>query len=395
MPKVKKAVEMANKDKIYRALQRHLNKQPVGFPAAKSGADIRLLRNLFTPDEAGLAMKLNHKPRPLKDIHEDLAGAGISLETLTRTLEGMAAKSSIGHVEKEGISHFFLLPLVVGMYEGQLYGLSPEFQRDFDEYTNSKAFGLEFLSTELPQLRTIPVQKSVTVQHHVATYDELANLIHESNGPFVINPCICRTVAELKGNPCQKTSRLETCMALGNVAKSLIRAGKGREVSREEAIEISRQNQEDGLILQPSNAQKPEFICACCGCCCGMLRLHKALPRPVDFWAANYHASVDAEACTGCETCVERCQVGAVTVDEKVGVATVDLGRCIGCGNCVTSCPSGAMSLVKKEREVVPPETWEDLYDVIMAHKKGVAGKVRLAAKLVIQSAGTRKSAKP
>lgn len=385
---------MAEEHKIYRALQRHLDKQPVGFPAARSGSDIRLLKRLFTPEEAGLAMKLNHKPRALQDIHEALAGTGISLEELTRTLEGMAAKSSIGHVEKDGISHFFLIPLVVGMYEGQLYALDREFLEDFDEYTNSRAFGLEFLSTERPQLRTIPVQKSIAVQHHVATYDQVANLIHESNGPFVVNPCICRTVADLKGNPCQKTSRLETCMALGNVAKSLIRAGKGREVSREEALEICRQNQEDGLILQPSNAQKPEFICACCGCCCGMLRLHKALPRPVDFWATNYHASVDAKTCIGCETCVERCQVGAVTVDEKLGVASVDLGRCIGCGNCVTSCPSGAMSLVKKERDVVPPETWEELYDVIMAHKKGAAGKARLAAKLVLQSVAARGASK-
>jgi len=381
---------MAHEDKLYRSLQRHLDGQPVGFPATRSGSDLRLLKRLFTPDEARMVLHLSYKPKSVREIHEDLRETGISLEGLKEALEEMAGKSSLGRVEREGVPHFFLIPLVVGMYEGQLYALSREFLKDFDDYTSSKAFGLEFLSTELPQLRTIPVQKSITVQHHVATYDELSALIDESNGPFVINPCICRKAADLKGSPCQKTSRVETCMALGDVAKSFIRAGKGREVTREEALEISRQNEEEGLIFQPSNSRKPEFICACCGCCCGMLRLQKALPKPADFWASNFHASVEAEACTGCEACVERCQVGAVTLEQKLGVAKVDLSRCIGCGHCVTSCPSGAMGLARKKAEIVPPETWEQLQEVIMVHKKGAGGKVRLAAKLVLQSVAAR-----
>jgi ferredoxin len=172
-------------------------------------------------------------------------------------------------------------------------------------------------------------------------------------------------------------------MALVELASHLIRAGRGRPVTKEEALDISRQNEEEGLILQPSNAQKPEFICACCGCCCGMLRLQKMLPRPVDFWASNYHASVDAAACTGCETCVERCQVDAVSIDKKRGVSVVNLARCIGCGNCIASCPSSAVSLVKKEKECAPPQTREELYELVMAHKKGVVGKIRVAARLM------------
>jgi electron transport complex protein RnfB len=376
-------VRMSHEDRIYRELQKHLNRQPVGFPATRSGSDLRLLKWLFTPAEAQWAMKLNYKLRSLKDLYENVREMGISFGDLSDALEGMARKASIGRVERNGIPCFFNIPLVVGMYEGKVYELTREFLKDFDEYTASKAFGLEFLSPELPQMRTIPVQKSISVQHPVATYDQLISLIHESNGPFVVNECICRKAADLKGNPCRKTSRLETCMALGDMASHLIRAGKGRRVTQEEALGISRQNEEEGLILQPSNAQKPEFICACCGCCCGMLRVQKMLPRPVDFWASNYHASVDAAACTGCETCVERCQVDAVTMDKKRGISAVNLAHCIGCGNCISSCPSGAMSLVKKEKESTPPETREELFEVMMAHKKGVLGKIRLAARLV------------
>ena len=376
---------MAAQEQVYRDLQKHLNNQPIGFPSTKSGSDLRLLERFFNPNEALLAMKLSYKPRPLKEIYDDAKKTGISFDDLKNMLNGMANKGVIGETERDGAHCFFNVPLIVGMYEGQLYVLTRELLKDFDEYTGTRAFGLEFLSSELPQMRTIPVERSITVEHHVATYDHVTSLIYESDGPFVINECICRKASGLKGSPCQKTSRLETCMALGEAAKHCVKAGKGREVSREEAFSITRQNEADGLVLQPSNSQRAEFICACCGCCCGMLRVQKMLPRPVEFWASNYYATVDAEACTGCGTCVDKCQVKAAGLNEKLGVSTIDHSRCIGCGNCVSDCPSGAMRLIKKQKEVVPPETRDDLYEVIMAHKKGALGKIRLATRLMLK----------
>jgi electron transport complex protein RnfB len=139
------------------------------------------------------------------------------------------------------------------------------------------------------------------------------------------------------------------------------------------------------LVLQPSNDQKVEFICACCGCCCGMLGMQKTLPKPVDFWATNYYAAVDPENCTGCRTCVERCQVNAVRIDEKAGVAKINLDRCIGCGNCVATCPSGALSLVKKKKETIPPQDMESLYKTIAESKPGALGKIKLMGRIALK----------
>ncbi len=74
-----------------------------------------------------------------------------------------------------------------------------------------------------------------------------------------------------------------------------------------------------------------------------------------------------------------------MSIDDGLGVSSVNLGRCIGCGNCVVSCPSEAMSLLKKEKETVPPASSEALYDIIMANKKGKLSKIRLAAKLILK----------
>ena len=376
---------MAREEEVYRDLQKHLNKQPVGYPATKSGVEIRLLKRFFSPEEARLAMKLSYKPCSMEDIYEVVKESGMSFSDMENMLDGMLKNGSIGHFQREGIRYFYNIPLVVGMYEGQLNRLTPEFLADIDEYTSDKAFGLEFLSTELPQMRTIPVGESIQPEHHVTTYDHVTDLITGTDGPIVINECICRQAAGMKGKPCQKTTRLETCMALGDTASNCLRMGVGREISKEEALDIARRNESDGLVFQPSNTQKVEFICACCGCCCGILLFHKMLPKPVDFWATNYYASVDPEACTGCGTCAERCQVNAVSIDEHLGVSTVNLDRCLGCGNCVSSCPSEAISLLRKEKEVTPPESLEDLYDTIMANKKGTFGKIKLATRLILK----------
>jgi ferredoxin len=159
-------------------------------------------------------------------------------------------------------------------------------------------------------------------------------------------------------------------MVLGDVAKSLAQSGKlGRSISNQEALEIIQKNQEDGLVLQPSNTQEPEAICSCCGCCCGLLKIHKMIPDPVSHWATNFFAEVNAELCAGCGECEERCQVDAIRLDDEKMTANVDLTRCLGCGLCVAACPENAIELRNKISETVPPPTSEDMMEVIMTHR--------------------------
>ena len=168
------------------------------------------------------------------------------------------------------------------------------------------------------------------------------------------------------------------------MAEMLQASNVGRNISREEALSIIKQNQTDGLVLQPSNTREAEFVCSCCGCCCGMLRIHKSLPKPLDFWSSNFQVSVDTELCIGCGRCKESCQVDAVAVSEQKQCAVVNLDRCLGCGVCIADCPTEAISLLKKSTEVIPPQTREELYDIIMAKKKGKYRKALLIGKLLM-----------
>jgi NAD-dependent dihydropyrimidine dehydrogenase PreA subunit len=193
----------------------------------------------------------------------------------------------------------------------------------------------------------------------------------------------------MEGQSCKITDRKETCLAIGSMARMALQVGAGRKIARDEAMSIIEKNQKQGLVLQPSNTEKAEFICSCCGCCCGMLNVHKVLPKPLDFWATNFYASVDRDTCEGCGACEKRCQVGAVRVTAKKQPAMVDLERCIGCGVCVPNCPTKSITLLKKPAEVRPPQTREDLHEIIMAGKKGRLGKLMLAAKLIFDAVRT------
>jgi len=376
-------------DQVYIHLQRHLNSQAVGFPATKSGAEINILKHIFTPAEAEIALAINYKYEALDIIYSRAKHLVESPEALEKCLDDIQKKGGIEFKIRNGGKHYCTAPLVVGMYEFQIDRLTPAFIEDFNTYTSDLKFGLEFLSTELPQMRTIPVAESIHPQHNVSTFDEVTTLLRQAREPFVILECICRKKKSMAGETCQVTDRKETCLAIDDVAQMLLASGVGREISREEALSIIEQNQEDGLVLQPSNSQNAEFICSCCGCCCGILSIHKKLPRPLEFWSSNFQAVVDADACIGCGSCEESCQVGGVNVPEEEARAVVNLDRCLGCGVCISNCPTEAISLLKKTMEVTPPQSREELFDIIMEKKKGKIGKALLTGKLLIDAVRT------
>ncbi|MBP1624872.1 MAG: 4Fe-4S ferredoxin iron-sulfur binding domain protein, partial [Acidobacteria bacterium] len=331
-------------------------------------------KQLFTPEQAEIAKLLTYRLQSLQQIQERARTIGKSAEETERVLDSIAARGVIGSRKRNGVKHYRTIPFLVGMLEGAAITTPPEKKPPLmaaaDQFFQDGLFLKDFINTKIPQMRTIPVQKSITPQNHVGSYDEIRKIIEQNSGPIVIFECVCRAGAERQGQPCKRTSRKETCMALGEMARSMAESKKlGRLISREEALDILQKNQDDGLVLQPSNSQAPDAICSCCGCCCGLLRIQKMMPNPVSRWATNFFAVVDNGLCTGCGACEERCQVGAMKMDPDRNVATVDLTRCLGCGLCVPACPEIAIALRNKATETVPPPNSEEMMEVIMMNK--------------------------
>jgi len=355
---------MHNETEVYRRLQQHLDKMPVGYPATVSGVELRLLKQLFTPEQAHIALALDYKFKTVEQIHERLLELGLSIPELQAKLEEMADQGNTFAKKKDGVNVYANLPLALGMYELQVNRLTPEFLKDSAEYLQGE-FGEAYFKTKVPQSRVIPIRKSITAQHRIGTYDELRDLIEKAEGRIRIGECICRKVTQKAGHTCSVTTRQETCMGFRDLGDLMGRMGWGRPINKEEALEIAAKNEEDGLVLQPANQQEIQFICSCCGDCCGILKALRTLPRPAVFVVSNYYAQVKTDLCDGCGKCVDRCQMQAVAIQDEV--AGVNRDRCIGCGLCVSTCPSESMYLVKKEQELVPPKDMDAMFETIMA----------------------------
>jgi electron transport complex protein RnfB len=373
---------MNTEDKVYLDLQKHLDRLPISYPATESGVEIRILKHLFTPEEANIALYLSMIPEPIERIHRRIRKSGISLSELKTKLDQMADKGTIEITDKDGERLYSNAMLAVGMYEYQVERLTKDFARDFLQYLD-EGFAEEVAKTKVNQLRTVPIEKSISQEYHIGSYDDIRQIIAGVKGQIVVVNCICRQTKDMVGEKCSKTDIRESCFVFKEAAQRYLDWGIGRAITKEEALNILAKAQEAGLVLQPQNTQQPLFVCCCCGDCCGILTSVKKFPRPADFYATNYYAEVDPELCNSCEMCIERCQLDARVMVN--GIATIDPDLCIGCGNCVVICPENATRLKKKVEESIPPKDTEALYMKIMSNKVGKLNMIKMAAKIIFR----------
>jgi len=179
--------------------------------------------------------------------------------------------------------------------------------------------------------------------------------------------CVCKQGEAVLGKSCRQTDDLEVCLLIGTSSHAA--RNRARRISREDCLKILDMAEEKGMVLQPGNSRKPNCICICCGCCCGVLTTAKKDEHPARYFASNYRALIDMNLCKACGVCLERCQMEAIVAES--GGYRVDSGRCIGCGLCATKCKPGAAKLLKKEKLTVPPLNTELLYLGILAQKAG------------------------
>jgi electron transport complex protein RnfB len=348
---------------VYEELARHLDHLPAGYPKTESGVEMRILKRLFSPEEAEIATALTMMPEPVGGIAQRIA---MDEDDLGDALMEMAKKGLIFRIAKGDHLLYSAAQFVVGIWEYHLNDLDEELIRDVNEYMPT-LLEKSWLGTKTKQLRVVPVAKSVSAEMTVMPF-EAAEAIIGRQSKIVVADCICRKEQTMIGKGCD--APMEVCFSFGGAAYYYEQNGLGRAIDKAEALDILKAGIDAGLVLQPGNQQKPANICMCCGCCCGILKNLKSLDKPALAVHTNYYAQVDEDACTACEACIERCQMDAITVDE---MARVDTDRCIGCGLCVTDCPTEAMRLKQKAENdhYTPPRNVVETY-MNIAQERGL-----------------------
>lgn len=354
---------------VYEALRQRLHRFAIGAP--ESTAAYSILETLFTQEEAVLAAGFPEMPVRVDFFVSGEFGDRGKVEDL---LEGMAGKGLIYSGERKGEKYYALIPVVPGIFElqfmkGETTAQTMELARLFEQYYHD-GWGKEMAESPTPYSRVIMVEKEIPFGVEVFPYEQVSHFVKEANY-LALTTCSCRHKAGLLGHGCGAPAE-GMCMLFGPFAMFCVARGFAREATPEEVFQVLDRAEEAGLVHITSNVQKSvDFICNCCGCCCGMLAGITKMKFPWSVAHSNYILQVQGEDCAGCGVCADRCQVQALTVVD--GTVVVDKNRCIGCGVCTLKCPTGALGMVRREELSVPKANLRELQAAIKQEKEKLA----------------------
>ncbi len=351
-------------DEIYDRLQEHLDRLPVGFPKTESGVEIVILKKIFEPEEAEMAVHLHPLPETVDAFCQR---TGIEPKKAEEMLERMADKGQIFRMKRDGEIHYCAASFVPGIWEYQLNKLDKELAEMVERYFD-EAMSKAIAKGSIPIFRALPVDENLSMEMEVMPYDRVKEIIR-SQRTIALADCICRKEKRLAGHDCNHID--DVCLLFSHMARYYVENGLARFITVDEAIDALDRAEKDGLVHSPQNAQRPMGFCNCCGCCCGILRgiTHQNLP-PSKVIRADFYCISDPEVCSGCGECKERCQVNAIDLIDDVAVVNRD--QCIGCGLCVSTCPTEAMKLISKPPEELsaPPASVGEIFMKLAAEKE-------------------------
>ena len=198
----------------------------------------------------------------------------------------------------------------------------------FEAYTRIRVSMLApFMDVGMNLMRVIPVQSAIENNSRKASYDEVAKLIEDA-WAVSVGPCSCRRARRLMGEGCGHLEE-DMCMYLNDNAVNYSQTGSHRLISKEEAYEILKRAEDNGLVHELNvtpGYDDSTAICNCCGCSCFALRIASYFHAP-DAIRTNYIAKVDKEKCVACGQCVENCQLNAVRLGQKLCPRPANLER--------------------------------------------------------------------
>ena len=224
---------------------------------------------------------------------------------------------------RSGVLCYYYPIWVPGIMEGILSNREqcdahPELGACFEEYTRIRVGMLApMLGNGVNFMRVMPVMSAIENATHKASYDEISTLI-EKAWAISVGPCSCRRSRRLMGEGCGHLEE-DMCLYLNDNAISFSKNGEHRLITKEEAYEILRRAEDNGLVHEVNQAlgfDDVTAICNCCGCSCYALRIAELFRSPNGV-SSNFIARVDKDKCVACGQCVENCQTNAVRLGQK------------------------------------------------------------------------------
>ena len=315
-------------------------------------------------------------PFEVEDVDSIAEKVGKNSKKVENILERLAQKGFLYKQKTDsGKTGYAFIQLGFGMpqifyWKGEITDKTKEIAPVLAKYFEKG--GAIVSGTENARLfRYIPVNKAVNnALQAVYSYDMMEEVIKKARKIAVVH-CPCREIARLiTKSKCTHT--LENCIKFNKMADFVLEKGYGREITKEEALNIVKDTEEEGLIHFVDNCQEEvQHNCNCCSCCCWNVSPIKNRLVPRDYIMATYYLrKTDKELCSGCGQCADDCPLEIIEMAGDLPI--IDESICIGCGVCLLHCPTDAAKLKRKD-ENVPFQNFSILHnnaiqDII--HKK-------------------------
>jgi Na+-translocating ferredoxin:NAD+ oxidoreductase subunit B len=326
---------------IYEQLRETLDGYGIGFPSVP-GADVAYLKSIFTEEHARVFLAMENRFQPATEVAERL---NQTADEVKAVLDAMADKGLVMTSTKTDPPFYAPLPWLTGWGDWTAYWEDKKTALLELEYRKGFAQAMMKEDARRPNIfRTVPVYETIPDKSTVAPHDNIRSIL-ERAGTISLANCYCDMHRKKTGE--KTTEPLERCFLFGTYADYLIEKGFGRKVTVDEAMAVMNKCEEAGLVHNVTNLENPIFVCNCPDYCGSNLGrrfepIIEGMPR-----INNFFASVIADECTGCQTCVEYCPLKVISMGSE-GVAEINGKLCVGCGVCASKCPSGALTL--KER---------------------------------------------
>ena len=169
-------------------------------------------------------------------------------------------------------------------------------------------------------MHVIPVEKAIEMNNESISIEHISHWLDKYDGKYAKSPCSCRRSRLTFDEGCADDPE-GWCIAVGDMADYVVETGKGGTyITREEALDIFRQGEENGFVHQITNIDGENKIFAICNCnvnVCYALRTSQLFNTP-NLSRSAYVARVDKADCVACGKCVEACPAGAVKLGQKL-----------------------------------------------------------------------------
>lgn len=281
-----------------------------------------ILEPVVTEEMAEVALCMTIRKKATAETLAPLCGK--SVEETERLLWDLAV-AGVCFVNKiDGIDHYWFDTWVPGIMEMMVNNSEnvkkyPQIAKAFEAYGRARgARTAGAFPVGVGLMRVIPIEQAIDGETRRASYEEVSKYLNE-NDIFTVSDCSCRISRRVMGEGCGHLAE-DMCIQMGHAAEYYIRTGRGRQITREEAFEIIKRAEENGLMHQIPNLDgsgKTHAICNCCGCSCFSLRT-ASMFKNVDMVRSNYVSQVDKDKCVACGECVANCPVNALQLGQKL-----------------------------------------------------------------------------